>query len=83
MKSSYQFRIDQELHKQVELEHEHETLVVRIAYRVGNSVRSDETRIAVVGVPRSEPGAQGVTVVYRERPFRMLPWLTIRRSRFF
>jgi hypothetical protein len=84
MKSSYQFRIDQKLHKQVDLEHDHETLIVRIAYRVGNSVtRDDETRIAIVGVPRSEPGAHGVRVVYRERPFRIVPWLTFARSRFF
>ncbi|KRA41737.1 hypothetical protein [Devosia sp. Root635] len=83
MKSSYQFKLDQELHKLVELEHEHDMLVVRIAYRVGNSVRRDETRIAVVGEPRSEPGAQGVTVIYRVRPFSIVPWLTITRSRFF
>lgn len=83
MKSSFQFRIDQQLHKQVDLEHDRDTLVVRIAYRVGNSVTRDETRIAVVGVPRSEPGAHGVRVMYRERPFRVVPWLTIPRSRFF
>ena len=83
MKSSYQFRIDQQLHKQVDLEHDQETLVVRIAYRVGNSVTRDETRIPVVGVPRSEPGNQGVRVIYRERPFPVVPWLTIPRSRFF
>ena len=83
MKSSYQFRIDPQMQKQVDLEHEHDTLVVRIAYRVGNSVTSDETRIAVVGVPRSEPGTHGVRVTYRTRPFRWLPWLTIPRSRYF
>ena len=83
MKSSYQFRLDQQLHKQVELEHLFDTLIVRIAYRIGNSVTSDETRIAVVGVPRSEPVTHGVRVVYRQRPFHWLPWLTIPRSRFF
>ena len=84
MKSSFQFRIDQQLHKQVELEHEHDVLVVRTAWRVGNSIRREvETRIAVVGVPRSEPNDHGVRVVYRERPFPIVPWLTIPRSRFF
>jgi len=83
MKSSYQFRLDQQLHKQVELEQERDTLVVRITYRVGNAVTTDETRIAVVGVPRSETATHGVHVVYRTRPFRIVPWLTVRRSRFF
>lgn len=83
MKSSYRFKIDQQMDKQVDLEHEHDVLVVRTAYRVGNSVRSDETRIPVVGVPRSEPGAHGLRVVYRHRPFAIAPWLTFQRSRFF
>jgi hypothetical protein len=83
MKFSYQFTLDQQLLKQIELEHLLDTLIVRIAYRVGNSVTSDETRIAVVGVPRSEPGTHGVRVTYRTRPFRWLPWLTIPRSRYF
>src|SRR5690606_2280003 len=67
MKSRYQFELDPQLHKQVELEQERDTLVVRIAYRVGNAITTDETRIAVVGVPRSEPVTQGVRVIYRER----------------
>lgn len=83
MKSSYQFQIDQQMRKQVELDHEQDLLVVRTAYHVGNSVRREETRITVVGVPRPEPGAHGVNVIYRERPFRIAPWLTIQRSRFF
>ena len=83
MKSSYQFKLDQQLHKQVELEHEHDTLLVHIAYRVGNSITRNETRITVVGVPRTELNAHGVRVIYRERPFPIVPWLTIQRSRFF
>jgi hypothetical protein len=73
MKSSYAFRIDQQMDKQVDLEHEGDMLVVRIAYRVGNSVRRDEIRLPVVGVPRSQPGSHGVEVTYRTRPFRLFP----------
>ena len=83
MKSSYQFRIDPQMHKQVDLEHEHDTLVVRIAYHVGNSVRRNEIRIPAIGTSRFEPSAHGVRVIYRTRPFPILPWLTLPRSRFF
>ena len=83
MKSSYQFRIDPQMQKQVDLEREHDTLVVRIAYRVGNSVRRSEIRFPVIGTSRFEPDAHGVRVIYRTCPFPILPWLTIPRSRFF